>query len=125
MMAQVKNLVETRNATHFFEASDHFAANREEAIEFCKLLAEFQKKYNKRLIFTVQTRITDARHPELLKMLEKAEIISEKSKFNKIINIGKPKEWGIVTSGVAYNYVKEAAEDLKLKSVPWFRATSG
>jgi indolepyruvate ferredoxin oxidoreductase alpha subunit len=57
--------------------------------------------------------IARKKHPELLKMLEKAEEISEKSQFNKIINIGKPKDWGIVTSGVSYNYVKETAEDLK------------
>ena len=58
--------------------------------------------------------IARQRHPELLKMLEKAEKISEKSQFNKIMNIGKPKDWGIITSGVSFNYVKETAEDLKL-----------
>jgi len=58
--------------------------------------------------------IARARHPELLKMLEKAEKISENSIFNKIINIGKSTEWGIVASGVSYNYVKEAVEDLNL-----------
>jgi indolepyruvate ferredoxin oxidoreductase, alpha subunit len=58
--------------------------------------------------------IARARHPELLKMLKKAEELSEKSEFNKIINIGKPFDWGIVTSGVSFNYVKEVAEDLKL-----------
>ena len=58
--------------------------------------------------------IARQRHPELLKMLEKAEKISEKSPFNKVIDVGKPTVWGIVTSGVAFNYVKEAAEDLKL-----------
>jgi indolepyruvate ferredoxin oxidoreductase alpha subunit len=58
--------------------------------------------------------IARIRHPELLKMLEKAENISEKSPFNKIINVGTPKDWGIVTSGVSYNYVKEVVEDLKL-----------
>ena len=58
--------------------------------------------------------IARTQHPKLLKMLETAEKISERSQFNKIINVGKPKDWGIVTSGVAYNYVQEAAEDLKL-----------
>ncbi len=58
--------------------------------------------------------IARARHPELLKMLEKAEKISEKSKFNKIIKVGKESDWGIITSGVSYNYVKEAVDDLKL-----------
>ncbi|MBN2546093.1 MAG: cobalamin-dependent protein, partial [Spirochaetes bacterium] len=74
MINQVKHLVETRNAKHFFEASDHFAANREEAIEFCRLLADYQKKIKKRLVFTVQTRITDARYPELLKAMREANI---------------------------------------------------
>ncbi|KYK28557.1 indolepyruvate ferredoxin oxidoreductase subunit alpha [Thermoplasmatales archaeon SG8-52-1] len=58
--------------------------------------------------------IARLQHPILLEKINKAEKISEKSKFNKIINIGKPNGWGIVTSGVAYNYVKEIAEDLKL-----------
>ncbi len=58
--------------------------------------------------------IARARHLELLKMLDKAEEISEKSPFNKIVNVGKPNDWGIVTSGVSFNYVKEVLEDLKL-----------
>ncbi len=58
--------------------------------------------------------IARLQHPILLKKIEHAEKISEKSKFNKIINIGIPKEWGIVTSGVSYNYVKELADDMKL-----------
>ena len=55
-----------------------------------------------------------ALHPKLLKRLEKAEEISEKSQFNKIINVGNPDDWGIVTSGVSFNYVKEIVDDLKL-----------
>jgi len=58
--------------------------------------------------------IARKRHPELLKMLDKAEKLSQKSEFNYKLSIGKPIEWGIVTSGVSFNYVKEAAEDLKL-----------
>ena len=71
-------------------------------------------KFEKSPMWVTTPAIARARHPELLKMLVKAEEISEKSPFNKVINVGKPKEWGIVTSGVAYNYVKEVAEDLKL-----------
>jgi indolepyruvate ferredoxin oxidoreductase alpha subunit len=70
--------------------------------------------FEKNPMWVTTPAIARVRHPELLKMLEKAEKISEKSQFNKIINIGKPKDWGIVTSGVSFNYVKEAAEDLKL-----------
>lgn len=74
MLNQIKYLVETRGAKYFFEASDHFAANKKEAIEFCKLLASYQKKINKRLVFTVQTRITDAKSPELLEAMREANI---------------------------------------------------
>jgi len=71
-------------------------------------------QFEKNPMLVTTPAIARARHPELLKMLEKAEAISEKSQFNYITNIGKPKDWGIVTSGVSYNYVKEIAEDLKL-----------
>jgi len=72
LMTQIKHLVETKNARRFFETSDHFATNREDAIEFCNLLAEYQKKIGKRLHFTIQTRITDARYPELLAAMKRA-----------------------------------------------------
>jgi len=71
-------------------------------------------KFERSPMWVTTPAIARKRHPELLKMIKKAEEISEKSEFNKIIDVGKPKEWGIVTSGVAYNYVREVAEDLKL-----------
>lgn len=74
MMGQIRHLVETRNARYFFDVSDHFAADRQEAIKFCKLLAEYQKEIGKRLYMTVQTRITDARYPELLQAMKDANI---------------------------------------------------
>lgn len=74
MMAEIKNLVENYNARNFFETSDHFASRREEAIQFCGLLAEYQEKHDIRLNFTVQTRITDARYPELLQAMRNANI---------------------------------------------------
>jgi len=70
--------------------------------------------FEKNPMWVTTPAIARARHPELLKMLETAEKISEKSEFNQTFNIGKPTDWGIVTSGVSFNYVKEAAEDLKL-----------
>lgn len=74
MFNQVKYLAEKHKARHFFEASDHFAANREEAIEFCRLLAEYQKKMKLKFKFTIQTRITDARYPELLQAMKEANV---------------------------------------------------
>ena len=58
--------------------------------------------------------IARRQHPILLKKLEKAEKLSEKSQFNKIIKVGKPSDWGIITSGVSYNYVRELVDDMKL-----------
>ena len=71
-------------------------------------LKKFQKprkkgNFEKNPMWVTTPGVARARHPELLKMLEKAEKISEKSPFNKIINVGKPTDWGIVTSGVAFN----------------------
>ena len=53
-------------------------------------------------------------HPKLLKKMEKAAELSDKSPFNEIIQHGKKSRMGIVCSGVSFNYVKEAAEDLNL-----------
>ena len=58
--------------------------------------------------------VARAQHPVLLKKMEKAEKLSEKSPFNKIIEIGKQSNMGIVTSGVSFDYVKEAVEDLDI-----------
>jgi len=55
-----------------------------------------------------------AMHPVLLQKLAEAEKISEKSPFNEIITVGRPKDIGIVTSGVSYTYAKEMAEVLGL-----------
>lgn len=74
LMEQIRHLAETRGATHFFEASDHFAANIEEAIEFCRLYADYQRKIGKRFVTTIQIRITDARYPELLQAMKDANI---------------------------------------------------
>jgi indolepyruvate ferredoxin oxidoreductase, alpha subunit len=85
------------------------------AIKFNKIQKPRKKgQFERSPMWVTTPAIARIRHPELLKMLEKAEKISEKSPFNKIEEIGKPQEWGIVTSGVSYNYVKEACEDLKL-----------
>lgn len=54
------------------------------------------------------------KHPRLLKKMERAKKISEKSPFNKVLKIGKPTDIGIVASGVSVNYVKELSEDMKL-----------
>ncbi len=47
-------------------------------------------------------------HPLLLKKMERARKISERSEYNFIID-GEEKKFGIITSGVAYNYVHDYA----------------
>lgn len=74
MMAQIEHLVETQNAGVFFEASDHFAADKDETIEFCHLLAAYQAKIGRKLSMNIQTRITDARYPDLLEAMKQANI---------------------------------------------------
>lgn len=74
MLRQITHLVETRNARKFFDVSDHFIENRAQATEFCNLIAEYQKKKGIRIGITVQTRLSDARNPELLRSMRKAGI---------------------------------------------------
>ncbi len=75
MVAQIAHLIETRKAREFFDVSDHFCASGvEESIRFCRLLAEYLQATGMRIEMTVQIRLTDARHGELLKAMRKAGI---------------------------------------------------
>jgi len=65
------------------------------------------------LLVTVPA-VARKQHPVLLERMEQAEKLSEKSQFNEIVNVGKPKDIGIVASGVSFNYAKEMAEILGL-----------
>jgi indolepyruvate ferredoxin oxidoreductase alpha subunit len=56
------------------------------------------------------------KHPVLLEKMERAEKLSEKSPFNEILSVGKPRDIGIVVSGVSFNYAKEMAELLNLNA---------
>ncbi|MDH7517974.1 MAG: indolepyruvate ferredoxin oxidoreductase subunit alpha [Candidatus Thermoplasmatota archaeon] len=65
------------------------------------------------LLVTVPA-VARKQHPVLLERMEQAEKISEKSQFNEVVNVGKPKDIGVVSSGVSFNYAKEMAETLSL-----------
>ncbi len=58
--------------------------------------------------------VARAKHPVLLKAIKQAEKISDESPFNEIIDSNKPTTTGIVTSGVSFNYVREAIDDLNI-----------
>jgi len=55
-----------------------------------------------------------AGHPKLLEKIKRAETVSEKTDFNKILKSKKSSNIGIVTSGVSFNYVQEALSVLKI-----------
>lgn len=67
-------LVETGKAGKFFETSDHFAANRDDTIAFCRMLRDYQEKVKVKISMTVQTRINDAQDTELLQAMKEAGI---------------------------------------------------
>ena len=71
---QIVHLVETARAKKFFEVSDHFAADRESALEFCRMLATYQAESGRRFTMTVQIRISDADDEELLQAMKAAGI---------------------------------------------------
>lgn len=50
------------------------------------------------------------KHPVLLKKAEIAKEISEASQYNRVVRKGKGKEYGIISSSSAYNYVEEAID---------------
>lgn len=63
--------------------------------------------------FSVSPERTVFLHQELLKKTKKLEAVSELSKWNRIEK-GKGKT-AVITSGVAYQYIREAMEMLKIK----------
>ncbi len=68
-------------------------------------------KFEKNPLMVTVPEVARKLHPVLLEKLEKAEEIAEKSKFNRIEGEGN---FGIVSSGAAYNYVREVVDSLHL-----------
>jgi len=71
-------------------------------------------RFEKNPMLVTVPAVARKQHPVLLEKMEQAEKLSEKSQFNEIVNVGKPKDAGIVASGVSFNYAKEMAETLGL-----------
>ncbi|MGQ9726033.1 MAG: indolepyruvate ferredoxin oxidoreductase subunit alpha [Candidatus Bathycorpusculaceae bacterium] len=74
------------------------------------LKGEFIKDVKRLVMVPANSR---PKHPILLRNMEKAKEISEKSPYNKITREGKG-ELGIISSSAAYNYAVEAADLLGL-----------
>ena len=74
MVAQMIHLIETRQARKFFESSDHFTANRDESLEYCRLMGDYLEKSGVGIQMTVQVRLNDARDTELLAAMRRAGV---------------------------------------------------
>ena len=73
-MEQIRYLVETYDARHFFVVDDLFAQYRDETMRFCGMLAQYQKDIGRRLDFTVQIRLDKARDSEFLAAMRRAGV---------------------------------------------------
>jgi radical SAM superfamily enzyme YgiQ (UPF0313 family) len=73
-LEQVRILLESRNARHFFIVDDLFGQDREETIRLCGMLEDYQKTVGKRLDFTAQIRLDKARDQALLNAMRRAGI---------------------------------------------------
>ncbi|MBN2482756.1 MAG: B12-binding domain-containing radical SAM protein [Candidatus Omnitrophica bacterium] len=74
LLEQIKVLLETYDARHFFIIDDLFGQYRDETIRFCHMLRDYQLRTRKRLDVTVQIRLDNAKDPELLKAMRSAGI---------------------------------------------------
>jgi indolepyruvate ferredoxin oxidoreductase alpha subunit len=54
-------------------------------------------------------------HEDMAAKLEKMRELSEQHEINRIVNAGSPSKLGIITSGVSFNYVMDAMNDLNIK----------
>jgi radical SAM superfamily enzyme YgiQ (UPF0313 family) len=74
LLEQIRLLVETRDARHFFIVDDLFGQQREETIQFCCKLRDYQREIHLRLDFTAQIRLDKAKDGELLSAMRQAGI---------------------------------------------------
>lgn len=70
-------------------------------------------KFDADVRFALLPSRSRVRHVEILKKLEQAREISEKSSLNTVSGIG---EIGVITSGVAYTYLREALDLLDVQA---------
>ena len=75
------------------------------------LKGEFIKDVKRLVMVPANSR---PKHPVLLRSVEKAKEISESSPYNRVVREAKDREFGIISSSSAYNYMVEAADLLGL-----------
>jgi len=73
-VAQIVSLHERFRATTFFIIDDLFGQKREDALDFCRKIAEYQEQLRIKFHFTVQIRLDKAGDQELLAAMRRANI---------------------------------------------------
>ncbi|MCM8813318.1 MAG: B12-binding domain-containing radical SAM protein [Candidatus Omnitrophica bacterium] len=74
LLENIRYLVETRDARHFFIVDDLFGQYRDETVRFCGMLREYQEQIGRSIDITVQIRLDKAKDTELLKAMRQASI---------------------------------------------------
>lgn len=74
LLERMSNLLETKDARHFFIVDDLFGQQRDQTIRFCNMLRDYQKSTGRRLETTVQIRLDKAKDPQLLSAMRQAGI---------------------------------------------------
>ncbi|MCM8773374.1 MAG: B12-binding domain-containing radical SAM protein [Candidatus Omnitrophica bacterium] len=74
LLENIRYLVETYDARHFFIVDDLFGQYRDETIEFCYMLRDYQIDVGRRLDFTVQIRLDKAKDGQLLLAMREAGV---------------------------------------------------
>jgi len=74
LLEHIGLLVETHNAKNFFIVDDLFGQQRDETIRFCRMLADYQRRINRRLWITVQIRLDKAWDQDLISAMRDANI---------------------------------------------------
>ncbi|MBU1044438.1 MAG: B12-binding domain-containing radical SAM protein [Candidatus Omnitrophica bacterium] len=74
LLEQIRLLVETRDARHFFIVDDLFGQQREETIQFCQSLQSYQRQNHLHLNLTAQIRLDKAKDTQLLSAMRQAGI---------------------------------------------------
>jgi len=74
LLEDIRFLLETHDARHFFIVDDLFGQYRDETIRFCGMLRDYQKSVGRRLDISVQIRLDKAKDPQLLSSMRQAGI---------------------------------------------------
>jgi radical SAM superfamily enzyme YgiQ (UPF0313 family) len=74
LLEQIRLLVETKDARHFFIVDDLFGQQREDTMQLCQSLQSYQRQVRLRLNLTAQIRLDKAKDEQLLSAMRQAGI---------------------------------------------------